>query len=263
MANFKTATVTGLFRYPVKSFAPEALTTAPLAPDQAFPADRFYALQTSKEPEAAKAGDEVVPGLLFLKIIRNPVLAGLACAYDDETRTLSVWRGANQLLTTSLATAEGRMALEDFILAALGPTYQKRAYVISKAERDFSRGMDTYLHIINLASIRDLEARIGSKVDPMRFRPNIIIDGAPAWSELDLLDKQVRIGTAILDVIERAERCPATTCDPATGVSDLMIPDFLRATLGHKDFGIYARVRSPGDVAIGTVLKTAPDQRRS
>ena len=37
--------------------------------------------------------------------------------------------------------------------------------------------------IINLASVRDLEAKLGRPVDPLRFPGNVYVDGWPAWAE--------------------------------------------------------------------------------
>lgn len=254
MANVVNATVTALYRYPVKTFAAEALQSAPLIPGQSFPADRMYALQTSRVAATEKSNDEVVPGLLFLRLLRTPVLAGLSVKFDDATHELTVTRGGTELISANLASGDGRKRFETFVRTGLGPDYKTGVYVVAKSERDFSRGMDTYLHIINLASIRDLEQRIGAPVDPLRFRPNVVIDGLPAWSELDMLDRKFTINGATLDVIERAERCPATTCDPQTGISDIKIPDILRATFKHKDFGIYARVVEGGTLTIGDTI---------
>ena len=49
------------------------------------------------------------------------------------------------------------------------------------------------LHLVNLASVRALEEKLGRAVDPLRFRPNIVIDGAPAWSELEWETAEVRL----------------------------------------------------------------------
>lgn len=245
------AVITSLFRYPVKSFAAEPLASAELRPSCSFSGDRAYALQSSLVAAADRTNDEAVPGLLFLRLLRAPALAGLTVALNDASQVLHVKRGEQNLLSADLTSKEGRKTLETFVRSGLGPDYKKGVYVVAKTERDFSRGMDTYLHIINLASIRDLEQRIGAPIDPLRFRPNVIIDGLPAWSELELAGQILTVNTASLEVTKRAERCPATTCNPQTGIADLKIPDVLRATFRHKDFGIYARVLNPGNIKPG------------
>ena len=107
------------------------------------------------------------------------------------------------------------------------------------------------LHIINLESVRTLETLIGAKLNPLRFRPNLIVDGLPAWSEFDLIGKTLRVGAATLEIFQRTERCAATNVDPETGARDLKIPSFLSRTLGHADFGVYARVVEGGAVSVG------------
>ena len=37
--------------------------------------------------------------------------------------------------------------------------------------------------LINLESVRDLGARLGTEVNPLRFRGNIHVEGLPAWAD--------------------------------------------------------------------------------
>ncbi len=107
------------------------------------------------------------------------------------------------------------------------------------------------VHIVNLASVRELERISRRPVNPLRFRPNIIVDGLPTWSELELVDRSITIGSVRLDVFTRTQRCDATNVEPATGARDMAIPALLQRTLGHTDFGIYAVIASPGTIRPG------------
>ena len=42
-----------------------------------------------------------------------------------------------------------------------------------------------YVSIISLASLREFERVVNGLVDPIRFRANLYLDGAPAWAECD------------------------------------------------------------------------------
>jgi MOSC domain-containing protein len=107
------------------------------------------------------------------------------------------------------------------------------------------------VHIVNLASVRELERVVGRKVDPLRFRANIYLDGLPPWSEFAWLDSDIGIGPTRLEVFARTQRCAATNVDPGNGARDMAIPAELTRTWGHQDFGIYAKVVAGGVVVTG------------
>src|SRR5262249_35446290 len=49
----------------------------------------------------------------------------------------------------------------------------------------------------------------------MRFRPNLVVAGAPAWAEDGW--RVLRIGTARFRAVKGCSRCVLTTVDPDTG----------------------------------------------
>ncbi|CAM2754667.1 MOSC N-terminal beta barrel domain-containing protein [Skermania piniformis] len=51
-------------------------------------------------------------------------------------------------------------------------------------------------------------------MDMRRFRPNLVVDGAPAWAEDDW--RRIRIGAAEFRVVKGCNRCVLTTVDPDT-----------------------------------------------
>jgi len=61
--------------------------------------------------------------------------------------------------------------------AAVGPLR-----VIDGAGHRFLDHPLGHISVINLASLRDLEARLGRPVDPLRFRANLYVEGWPAWA---------------------------------------------------------------------------------
>ena len=105
------------------------------------------------------------------------------------------------------------------------------------------------VHVVNLASVREMERGLGRPIDPLRFRANLYLEGLTPWAEFGWLDKELRIGEARLSVFARTSRCEATNVDPATGARDMAIPAHLMRTWGHQDFGIYAKISSGGEIA--------------
>jgi uncharacterized protein YcbX len=113
------------------------------------------------------------------------------------------------------------------------------------------------VHIVNLASVRELERTLGRPVDPLRFRANLYLEGVEPWAELAWMGKDIGIGDARLAVFARTTRCDATNVDPARGVRDLAVPSHLQRTWGHQDFGIYAKVATGGEIAVGAPVVLA------
>jgi uncharacterized protein YcbX len=113
------------------------------------------------------------------------------------------------------------------------------------------------VHIVNLATVRELERVLGRAVDPLRFRANVYVDGSAPWAELGWVDKDIGIGGARLKVLDRTERCEATNVDPNTGSRDMAIPAALLRTWGHQDFGVYAKVVAGAVVSVGDAVEQA------
>jgi uncharacterized protein YcbX len=112
--------------------------------------------------------------------------------------------------------------------------------------------------IINLASVRAIETVMATKVDPLRFRANLYVEGWPAWHEFTLLGRTVKVGQAAqIKIVKRILRCAATDVDPQTGERDLAIPRNLSAAFGHGDCGVYGEVVTGGEIAVGDRLATA------
>lgn len=70
--------------------------------------------------------------------------------------------------------------------------------------------------LASLASLADLNTRLARPVEMLRFRPNLVIEGAPAWAEGHW--RRVRIGNAVFRIVKPCDRCVVTTIDPATGL---------------------------------------------
>ena len=81
------------------------------------------------------------------------------------------------------------------------------------------------------------------------------IDGAPAFSELEWTEKEIRLPGLTLRRMKRTGRCAATNVDPKTGARDMQIPRSLVAEYGHEDFGIYLAAKTSGTIAVGDEIE--------
>jgi len=250
------ASIASIYRYPVKGLSPEPLPEVALSAGQTLPGDRAFAIENGPigfDPTAPK----YFPKIRFLMLMRNERLAGLRTRYDAASRRLTITRDGAELASGDISTDDGRAAIERFFAADFAEELRGPPKLLEGSGHSFSDVAMKVVSIINLASVAALEGMIGRKVDPLRFRANLYVDGWPAWHEFDLLGQTLSIGGARLKVVKRIVRCAATNVDPDTAARDLTIPETLLQQLGHADCGVYAEVMSGGRIAQGDEVGVA------
>jgi uncharacterized protein len=256
MKSIGLASISALYRYPVKGLSGEALSSVRLSEGATLPFDRAYAIENGPGPFDSKAPAHL-PKIHFVMLMRNEQLAALTSKFEDDTHTLALTQNGSDTARGDLRTATGRQAIEDLISRYMGASLRGAPRVVASPGHSFSDVSAKCLHIVNLESVRALETALGAKINPLRFRPNVLISGWPAWSELDLVGRNLKAGEATLNVFKRTERCAATNVDPDSGARDLKIPSFLSRNLGHTDFGIYARVIGCGELKTGETISVS------
>ena len=123
---------------------------------------------------------------------------------------------------------------------------------------------DADVLVLNAASIRALSDEYGAPVNPLRFRPNVVVDGPDAapFEEGAWVGCEVGIGDAVLHVKQFCQRCVLTTVDPETLAAD---PAFLQLVVDRHDarFGVYCTVVRAGQVRVGDAwsVRSAPEVR--
>jgi uncharacterized protein YcbX len=241
--------VASLYRYPVKGLSPEPLDSVELRAGETLPFDRAYAIENGPGRFDA-AAPRHLPKITFLMLMRNERLATLRTRFDPETETLTINRDGKQVARGQLSTLLGRQLIEQFMAAYMKQDLRGPPKIVQAPGHSFSDMAAKCVHIVNLASLREIERTLGRPVDPLRFRANVYVEGAEPWAEFTWLDREIAIGPARLRVFARTQRCEATNVDPSNGARDMAIPAHLMRTWGHPDFGIYAKVVAGGTVAI-------------
>jgi uncharacterized protein len=254
------ATITAIYRYPVKGLSAEAMERISLTAGACLPQDRRFAIAlgtTRFDPDQPSW----LPKTAFAMLMRDERLAQLQTRFDAETGLLSIARDGWVRLEAPITEAEGgcRIAafLEDFLDGSVaGPLRVVAApgHSFADARKKPNATTDQYVSLINLASIKALEAAIGGAVDPLRFRANVYFDGVPAWRELDWLGCEIGIGDTRLRPIAAITRCAATEVNPQTAERDLAVVAGLERRFGHNLMGIYAEVETGGEIAVGDRL---------
>lgn len=239
-----------LYRYPVKGLSAEPMQRVDLSAGETIPFDRLYAIENGAgrfDPEHPQH----LPKINFLMLMRDERLATLKTKFDEPTHTLTVLRDGKQVARGQLSMPLGRKLIEQFLAAYMRAELRGAPKIVNADGHTFSDMAAKCVHIINLESLRKLERAMAAPLNPLRFRPNLVIEGVNAWEEFKWLGTTIAAGSAELRVFSRTRRCAATDVDPDTAQRNTAIPAVLQRTWGHMDFGVYAEVTRGGTIAVG------------
>lgn len=221
-------TVTDLFRFPVKSLRGHALECAEIGP-RGISGDRRWMLVddngrfvTRREVPELALFDTALDGSAL--VIRHLVHGCCRVPQpDDDAPTIEVriWGDTVRVRTTGdastkyLSRALGRslrlMYQGDDSVRPIDP-----GFAVPGDQIALSDGFP--LLLITTASLAALNAELAEPVAMARFRPNIVIDGAPAWREDHW--RRIRIGNVTLRLPKPCSRCIVITQDPLSGARE-------------------------------------------
>ena len=271
--------VLAAWRYPVKSAAAEAVERLTVISDGVL-GDRAWAAIADDDGTVVSAKHPRKGGRLL----------DVVTAYDDATGVVTVTvpgrpalRAGDQQLNAVLSEWLGRsVKLTDVVPAGLRlhrlwPTEggmlpewvsdarAGAAVVTEVAGAARGRFVDYGpLHLVTTGQLARLEAELGHQANPLRFRPNLLLD-----LPTDPRHGQVlRIGDVELTIDELTSRCVIPSLAQA-GVPD-PDDDILRVLARHHRvavgargkaavFGVYANVRRPGELARGDEVRVESD----
>ena len=269
-------TVKALNVYPVKGLRGIALAEA-MCTDRGLEHDRRWMVVDESHrfvsqrevPRMATIWTDIVEDSLVLSA---PDLAEVAVPLyppDGPTLRVQVWNSTCDALAASDGEADAW--LSDFLGFACRLVYMpdeserfsNPAYAGQGKRVGFADGY-AYL-VIGEASLSDLNARLSAKgASPLpmnRFRPNIVVAGAPAYAEDHW--KDVAIGEAVLRGVKPCGRCQVTTTDQATG--EVRGPEPLATLATYREsaefgvmFGMNCVAGREGFVALGDAVEPVP-----
>ena len=252
-----TGHIAAIYRHPVKGFTPERLSHADLTAGGPFPCDRLFAVENGPS-----GFDPAAPAWVtkqkFTVLAAIPQVAKARTAYDEQTGVLSASAPGLAAFSGVMSQEADRERFAAWLADLIGEEDVKGPLkVVDAPGHRFMDHPKGDVSIINLASVRDLEAKLGRPVDPLRFRGNVYVDGWPAWSEHTWEGRDLMLGFAKAKVFKPIVRCAATHVDPETGERDIDVVKALFDGYGHMNLGIYVHVTDSGRIAVGDAA-TAP-----
>jgi uncharacterized protein len=224
-----TATLSGLFIYPVKSTRGIACASARLTP-LGLEWDRQWMIVDARgvflsqrtHPHLARLVPRIEADALVLAApefteLRVPLEAqgeGLEVSvWDDHMSALTQGAHADEWLSRAVgqpvrlvrvAAGMGRQANPAFAGTVAAPIGFPDAYPFL---------------VCNTASLEDLNSHLPAPIPMVRFRPNLVLEGLPAWAE-DRIDTLIFEGLTVR-LVKPCTRCSIPSLDPVTGAPSI------------------------------------------
>jgi uncharacterized protein YcbX len=219
--------LSGLYRYPLKSAAGEALGETALdalgvqgdrrwmvvdTQTGRFLTQRLLAQMTQLQArwQGSKHLQLIAPGMTDIQVAVPGESAPL--------RGVNIWRDSLQVPD---AGDEAAQWLSQWLGRACRLVHVSHprarqvdtAYAEAGEKVAFADGFP--LLLIGQASLDDLSARVGRSLPMLRFRPNLVVNGSTPYAEDSW--KRIRMGELEFRVVKGCSRCIMTTLDPQTG----------------------------------------------
>ncbi len=271
--------LSSLYTYPIKGchrVEHERATVQPwgLAGDRRWliADDEGRMLTQRDDPGLTRVFPSILDGLLRLRAEGRPVLTVPAApAVPGELTEVAVWHTpvllspAGEEADAWLSVTLGRKArlfyLDDPARRPVEPEYASPADRVNLA--------DAYpLLLTNSASLAapndwlTVESPREWPLPMTRFRPNVVVDGAPAWAEDGWLGGRLRIGGVTFRAPKACDRYVVTTPDQETGARG---HEPLRTLGRHRNvnqkllFGLNLIPDRTGGVAVGDEVEVLAD----
>ncbi|KQW42737.1 MULTISPECIES: MOSC domain-containing protein [unclassified Roseateles] len=256
------ARIAGLWRYPVKSCAGEAIETLTLGADGWPEGDRGWGIADAggeltwmgAHPRLALVSARSMPAGLALEVDGRLLEVG---ADSSSAVTVRAWNGERQDFDPLAAWDAG-----DDAAALLRATTGERLRLVRLSSEAQRRPGLNALHIVGDGSMQAWADELTQPLTglPQRVRPNLLLsaeDGGtlPAFIE-DILT-EARIGDLSMTRTTPCVRCIMPTIDPSTAIPQPPALESLtrlsaeRAPGAPVQFGIYARGSGAGVLRLG------------
>ena len=277
MAKRQVGVVAELFRYPVKSMLGEKLDELEIG-SSGVVGDRVFALREANGRIVSakkwanmlefRASYESSPhdGEIAPVRITFPDGSSIHAADAEASAALSAYLGRavtiDRVRVDEHARAEidPRTVFGDVGVANVKPEFTEATLPDSFGLRHGTFFDSATMHVIATGSIAHLRSLISddeARLDPQRFRPNIVVETDPriaGFVEDEWVDGTLMVGADVSIVkVAPALRCVMTTHRQGDLPRDLRI---LRAAAQHHKacLGVFASIGAPGMVRIGDAV---------
>lgn len=264
------ARVAGLWRYPVKSCAGEAVDALSLDEDGWPEGDRGWGIVDAggeltwmgAHPRLALVSAQLQPSGLDLRAQGRRMTVPLDGGEEVGVRA---WNGERQDFDPLQAWDAG-----DDAAALLRATTGVRLRLVRLSAAARRRPVLNALHLVGDGSLQSWQEALPQPLDglPQRARPNLLLsgdDGGPLPPFIEDILTEARVGALSLHRSSHCVRCVMPTVDPATAEPQPPALDALtrlsaeRAPGEPVRFGVYARGSGAGVLRVGDRVELTLD----
>ena len=256
MTDSNTPRLQKIHRYPVKGFPGDVLTHTSLQAGAGIAGDRRYAVTNG----TVDTGEWMPSRSFFINAVNDGMMKFSFENSDDQIRLENI---EGMQVVFEIDDAASLAKANDEIVEFMRPVGVKpdmpKPQIIDRGQGAIWDYVDTPISIINAESVKALDKKLGTNLDPARFRGNLIVEGLAAWEEFSWMGKRIQIGDCILDVHRPIDRCPTPGVNPETGERDVEVTPGLRDHFGHIYCGMYAKVVQGGEIKNGDSIEVLGD----
>ena len=254
--------ITQIWTYPVKSCAGVQLQKAVLD-ERGVAHDRRWMVVNAENKAVTQ---REVPKLVWVKpkvtatelIVSAPDMPTLRLQRSAPglNRRVWIWGQAVDAVSLPLAREWFRTYTGQEVDLVFLPDSSSRPMNQDFGTRQLTFVDGNPLHLISEASVAELNARLDTPVQLLRFRPNLVFAGVEPYAEDNW--RRIRIGDIPFDVYEACQRCVVLNVDPvsaAVGREPLATLARYRKRGGHVVFGQNISHLETGVIRVGSRLQ--------
>ncbi len=257
-----------LFIHPIKGLSPLPQQSVYLKAGHGIPGDRAFALMYNQDASETISSSEVPWMKKQNFAMQNDwhSLAALLCAYDATTGMLSVKRKGVELLRSDINSFTGRDRISTFFTGYIAASYPSQAakqpnriplQLVGDYNKTRYPDRETAdISLVSQATIDNLCELASKPIDVRRFRPNIVVEGIPAWSEFDWVGQQIQIGDATIEITARINRCLNIDVNPETGERDINLLSLVQKQFQHTQTGVLGKIITNANIAVQEIVQT-------
>ena len=246
--------ISDIRQYPVKGLGGVRLDHTVLRAGHFLPGDRQFAITNGHPKHDQLPAGTWMQKAFFLQLMKFDVLAELSCTYDGQIVT--ILRNGEVTVSADPDDPAGIKEFETFFSALTGAGLDGTPRLTRINEGAYTDTNAPWISLGGTASVDRFAEVTGTAPDARRFRLNIMLDTADPFEEASLIGHMVRMGGAVLRVVEPVGRCAAIDVDPETAVRGPHYLPAMKLALGHTNLGIFAEIIEGGHIAVGDRIET-------
>ena len=252
-------TISSIYFSPVKSISFQEIKKCQIKKNIGIVNDRLYAFSRLIDSEryySMQQEPKQIKLNFFLTLRNTPSMNKYSFEYDESK--LELFLGKKKIISINPNNPMEVKFVENEMMK-LEKLVKGPIFLIKNDKNPFfdttSNGENlNSISLINHSSIKDLENKIGKKIEHQRFRGNFYVRGLPPWEERKLVGKNILINGTPFKVEDNIKRCSVINLKPGKKYQTFNLHKKLKEFYNHIEFGVYISPLQDGTVHNGDLI---------